>query len=142
MKIRLPYYELSKDVLEKYKSLFESLENSSLELELLELVYLRVSQINGCAFCFKKHADILRKNDVPQSKLDAIAGWDITNAFDEKEKSAFAWADSLTHISTTHAPDELFENLKKHFSDKEISDLTFAISSMNAMNRIIISVRQ
>jgi uncharacterized peroxidase-related enzyme len=142
MTIRLPYYELSHEALADFRAVGAYLEKSALGRDLLELVYLRISQINGCAFCLKKHSKALREFGMPQEKLDMLAGWHASENFSDKERCALRWAESLTHISTSHAPDEDFDALRAHFSDKEISDLTFAIANMNALNRLAISMRQ
>ena len=142
MALRLPYFDLSPDALAGLLAVGACLEKSSLGRELIELIYLRVSQINGCAFCLKKHSKALRDSGVSQDKLDILAGWHASHLYSERERSALAWAESITAINTTHAPDDLFEALNGHFSAKEISDLTFAIANMNALNRLAIGMRQ
>lgn len=142
MKLRIPYFDLSPDALAGLRSVNFYLESCSLERELIELIYLRISQINGCSFCLKKHSKTLREIGVPQEKLDILSGWKSCSSFSAKEMAALGWAESLTHISITHAPDEDYQQLINHFSEKEISDLTFAISNMNALNRLAIAMRQ
>ena len=142
MKLRLPYFELSPEALAGLRVVGACLQESSLGRQLIELIYLRVSQINGCAFCLKKHAKALRDYGEPQDKLDSLAGWHTSNAFSPQERAALAWAEALTHIASTHAPDDIFTVLGEFFTDKEISDLTFAIANMNALNRLAISMRQ
>lgn len=139
--LRQPYYDLSPDVYKGFLQASQALERSTLEKPLLELVYLRVSQINGCAFCLDMHSKALRQSGVDQRKLDALAGWHISAHFSDAEKAALAWAESLTHISTSRAGDEVYQPLLAHFSAGEISDLTFAISLMNAFNRLAVSMR-
>nr|WP_318385129.1 carboxymuconolactone decarboxylase family protein [uncultured Enterobacter sp.] len=139
--LRQPYYELSPDVYNGFVQASQALERSTLEKSLLELVYLRVSQINGCAFCLEMHSKALRKSGVAQRKLDALAGWHISHHFNDAEKAALAWAESLTHISTTHAGDDVYQPLLAHFSAEQVSDLTFAVSLMNAFNRLAVSMR-
>lgn len=107
---------------------------------MIELVYLRISQINGCAFCLGKHSQTLRDSEVAQAKLDCLAGWRISGLFNERERAALAWAETLTHVSEKGAPDALYEPLKAHFSDVEISDLTLAVALMNAFNRLAIGM--
>jgi len=141
MTIRLPYYELSAEALAGLRAVNSYLEKSSLGT-LVELVYLRVSQINGCAFCLKKHAKSLREAGLAQEKIDILAGWQASDVFSAQERAALLWAESLTAVSTTHAPDEVFDALRAHFTDTEISDLSFAIANMNALNRIAIGMRQ
>jgi AhpD family alkylhydroperoxidase len=119
-----------------------ALEKSSLGKPLIELVWLRMSQINGCAFCLEMHAKSLRAGDVPDATLDSLAGWRVSERFSPRERAALSWTEALTHVDRTHAPDEDYEPLKEHFSDAEISDLTFAIALMSAFNRLAIGMRQ
>jgi len=140
--LRLPYSQLSPEAYKGLLATKKALASSSLGLPLIELVNLRISQINGCAFCLEMHAKALRDGGTPEVKLYSLAGWRISAQFSEAERAALAWAESLTDIARTHAPDEVFEPLKAHFSDAQISDLTFAISLMNAFNRLAVSMRQ
>ena len=139
---RLPYYALSPEAYRGLGATKAALEKSSLGKPLIELVWLRMSQINGCAFCLEMHAQALRAGGTPQIKLDSLAGWRVSEQFDARERAALAWTESLTHIDQTHAPDEDFEPLKAHFSEAEISDLTFALALMSAFNRLAIGMRQ
>lgn len=142
MSLRLPYYELSADALQHLRAIGSYLEKSTLGIELIELVYLRISQINGCAFCLKKHSKALRDKAMAQDKLDMVAGWHASEAFSPRERAALGWAESLTAISATHAADADYAPLAAYFSATEISDLTFAIANMNALNRLAIAMRQ
>lgn len=123
--LRQPFSELSPEV---YKGLVQAsiaLEKSELGNALVELVYLRVSQINGCAFCLEKHSQALRKGGMAQSKLDALAGWRVSAHFTPAERAALAWAESVTDIATSHAEDEVYQCAARTFypaSDKR-SDL-------------------
>ncbi len=142
MTLRLPYSELSP---EAYRGLIQckmAIEQGSLGKSLIELVYLRISQMNGCAFCLEMHSHSLRKSGVSNQKIDTVAGWRVSHHFDERERAVLAWTESLVHIQESGAPDELFEALKKHFNDQEISDLSMAISLMSAFNRLAIGLRQ
>ncbi|MBU9825979.1 carboxymuconolactone decarboxylase family protein [Rahnella perminowiae] len=140
--LRLPYYSLSSSVMESMKAALGALENGPLDNVIIELAFLRVSQINGCAYCLDMHSKALRKMDVEQTTLDQLAGWQVSHAYSERERAALAWAESLTLIVATGAPDSAFEPLKAQFSDVEISELTFAISLMNAFNRLAVGMRQ
>ena len=140
--LRLKYFELSPELMSGFRAVKVGLENSAVGQKLIELVYLRVSQINGCAYCLNLHTNSLLKDGETQRRIAEVAGWRVSDQFSEKEKAALNWAEQLTNISTSHADDESYEALKKVFSDKEISDLTFAISLMNGMNRLAISMRQ
>jgi len=139
--LRQPYYELSPAVYNALVQAKTALENSTLETTLMELVYLRVSQINGCAFCLEMHSKALRKSGVPQNKLDALAGWRVSHHFDDRERAALEWAESVTDIARTHAEDDVYQPLLKYFSAAESSDLTFAIGLMNCFNRLAVSMR-
>lgn len=138
--LRLPFASLSPEAYQGLLATNNALAASSLGLPLIELVYLRISQINGCAFCLGKHSQTLRDSEVPQAKLDCLAGWRISGLFNERERAALAWAETLTHVSEKGAPDALYEPLKAHFSDVEISDLTLAVALMNAFNRLAIGM--
>jgi AhpD family alkylhydroperoxidase len=138
--LRLPFASLSPEAYKGLLATNNALAASSLGLPLIELVYLRISQINGCAFCLGKHSQTLRDSEVAQAKLDCLAGWRISGLFNERERAALAWAETLTHVSEKGAPDALYEPLKAHFSDVEISDLTLAVALMNAFNRLAIGM--
>jgi AhpD family alkylhydroperoxidase len=140
-KLRLPFSDLSPAAYQGLVSTSQALDKSPLGQELVELVYLRVSQINGCAFCLDMHAKALRATGVSQRKLDCLAGWRVSELFDAREQAALAWSESLTHISSQDASDEQYAALKAIFSDTEISDLTFAVSLINAFNRLAVGMR-
>lgn len=140
--LRLPYWTLSPEAYQGLGATKKALEKSSLGKQLIGLVWLRMSQINGCAFCLEMHTRELRAGDIADAKLDALAGWRASERFSERERAALAWTEALTHVDKTSAPDEDFDPLKAHFSDAEISDLTFAIALMSAFNRLAIGMRQ
>lgn len=139
--LRLPFSTLSPAAYQGLQATSQALGNSPLGLALVELVYLRVSQINGCAFCLEKHAKGLREAGVSQRKLDCLAGWRVSELFDSRERAALGWAETLTDVSSQGAPDEVYEPLKQVFSDVEVCDLTMAVSLMNAFNRLAVGMR-
>ena len=139
--LRLPFRSLSPAAYQGLLACNTALAASSLGLPLLELIYLRISQINGCAYCLGEHSQALRECEMPQEKLDCLAGWRISELFNDRERTAMAWAETLTYISEKGAPDELYEPLKAHFSDIEISDLTLAAALMNAFNRLAVGMK-
>lgn len=114
---------------------------TSIDAKLRAMVELRVSQINGCVYCVDLHAAQARQAGESQRRLDCVAVWRECRFFDEREKAAFAWAEALTHISDTLAPDDLYEGLKDHFSEKEIVDLSLIVSLMNTWNRLAVGFR-
>jgi len=119
----------------------ETYLGGAIDLKLLSLVKLRVSQINGCAFCLHMHyEEALKAGDTP-ARLNLLPAWEESRMFTEKERAALLWAESLTHIDVDRAEDETYAEVKAHFSDKEMSDLTIAIAMINAWNRIAISMR-
>ena len=141
-KLRLPYSTLSPAAYQGLLATKAALDHSTLGKPLIELVYLRISQINGCAFCLEMHAKALRAGGMSQVKLDSLAGWRVSAQFDARERAALEWTESLVHVADTHAPDSDFAPLQQHFSDAEISDLSFAIALMSAFNRLAIGMRQ
>ncbi|MBB5360021.1 AhpD family alkylhydroperoxidase [Rhodanobacter sp. ANJX3] len=139
---RLSYQTLSPEAYQGLSATKKALNKSSLGKTLVELVYLRISQINGCAYCLEMHTKSLRAAGVPDAKLDALAGWHASSHFDERERAALEWTESLVNVAQTHAPDKDFDAVKAHFSDTEMADLSFAIALMSAFNRLAIGMRQ
>lgn len=140
--LRLPYFDLSPAAYQGFLQVNKALDHSTLGKPLIELINLRISQINGCAFCLEMHAGALRSGGLEARRLDGLAGWRVSDRYTDRERAALAWAESLTDITNGHAPDELYTPLKAHFSDVEIADLTFAAALMNAFNRLAIGMRQ
>jgi len=114
---------------------------SGLDPKLIHLIRMRASQINGCAYCLDMHSMDARAAGETEQRLYTLDAWHETPFFTDRERAALAWAEAVTRISETHAPDELFEELKKHFSEKEIVDLTLATAMINLWNRVAISLR-
>ncbi len=115
---------------------------SSIDAKLRAMVELRVSQINGCVFCVDLHTKEALEEGETQKRLDQVVVWHESNLFTQAERAAFAWAESLTNIAQTHAPDPVFEALKDHYSEQQIVDLTFIISTMNMWNRMSAAMRR
>lgn len=139
--LRLPFSTLSPAAYQGLIATGQALAQSALGLEMVELIYLRISQINGCSFCLGKHAETLREQGVSQAKLDRLAGWRISELFDARERAALEWAETLTAVADKGAPDAVYESLRTHFSDAEISDLTFVVALMNAFNRLAVGMK-
>jgi AhpD family alkylhydroperoxidase len=109
---------------------------------LVDLVYLRVSQINGCAYCIDMHTRDLLKEGMPAEKLTLVQVWyEADDLFSERERAALAWAETVTRVAETHIPDDAFAAASAVFSEKELADLTIAIGLMNTYNRIAIGFR-
>jgi AhpD family alkylhydroperoxidase len=136
------YAEISKYTISCIYKSYESLDSSPLDKALRSLIELRVSQINGCAYCCNLHIADARKNKVSQNKLDLLPVWFSTKevVFSEKEVIALKWCEAITRGSFEKI-DEMKSEILKHFSEREIVDITSCISIMNALNRIAISLR-
>ncbi len=122
-------------------SLLVYVRNSGLETSLLDLVNLRASILNGCAFCVDAHAKDARANGETEQRLYAVAAWEQAPFFTERERAALAWTDAVTLISETHVPDEVFSRAREYFTEKELVDLTVAIISVNGWSRLATSFR-
>jgi AhpD family alkylhydroperoxidase len=117
------------------------LQTCGLDQRLVALVKTRASQINGCAYCLHMHTQEARKHGESDLRLHLLDAWRESHLYSERERAALAWTESLTHISTTHAPDEVYEAARRQFSDKELANLSIAIAMINAWNRLSIGMR-
>ncbi|MBV6497232.1 MAG: hypothetical protein JFAIHJKO_02370 [Pyrinomonadaceae bacterium] len=118
------------------------LATSSLETKLLHLVDMRVSQMNGCAYCLDMHSKDLRHEGDTEQRLYLLSAWhEAREFFTPREQAALAWAEAVTLVSTTQVPDEVFEAAKKEFTDVELADLTYAITMINTWNRFNVAFR-
>ncbi len=120
----------------------KAVKECDLEPELLELINLRASQINGCAFCLDMHTADARKGGETERRLYTVSAWRETPFFTPRERAALAWAESLTLLSQTHAPDADFTELAAHFSPQEQVDLSVAIATINSWNRLAVGFRK
>lgn len=111
------------------------------EERFLELVKLRASQINGCAFCVDMHARQLRELGEPNERIDAVAAWSEGPFFDERERAALAWTEAVTLLSQDHVPDQVFEQACAQFGETELINLTIVIATINVWNRIAVPFR-
>ncbi|CAM3072227.1 MULTISPECIES: carboxymuconolactone decarboxylase family protein [Pseudomonas] len=142
MHARIDFYTASPDALKAMLALEAAVGKLSIELPLLELVRLRVSQINGCAFCLDMHTADARKGGETERRLCTLSAWRETPFFTPRERAALAWAESLTLISQTHAADEDYALLKAEFSPAEQVDLSVAIATINSWNRLAVGFRK
>jgi AhpD family alkylhydroperoxidase len=141
--MRLDYTKLAPGGVKAFGGVYGYVMQSGLDDVLVDLVYLRVSQINGCAYCLDMHTRDLIKKGVTPVKLALVQAWhEAGSVFNEREKAALAWAESVTRVADTHVPDDVFSVVAAVFSEKEIADLTMAISLINAYNRLAISFRR
>ncbi len=115
--------------------------NCGLEPNLLELVKMRASQINGCAYCIDMHSKDARAAGETEQRLYALNAWHETPFFSGRERAALEWTEALTLISTSHVPDELYQRVRDHFSEEELVNLSIAVVAINGWNRLAISFR-
>ncbi|WP_395065738.1 carboxymuconolactone decarboxylase family protein [Paraburkholderia silvatlantica] len=142
MQARLDFYKASPEGTKAMIALEERASKSSIEKPLAELVRLRASQINGCAYCVDMHTTDARKGGETDRRLATVSVWRETPFFTERERAALEWTESVTLLAQTHVPDEVWERVKPHFSDQEIADLTLLIIAINGWNRIAVTFRK
>ncbi len=127
---------------EGFRSVCGYVSQSGLPATLIDLVYLRVSQLNGCAYCIDIHSRDLLNADVPVEKLLLVSAWDeVGSLFSDQEKAALKWAEVVTRVSDTHVPDDAYAEARATFTEKQLADLTISVGLMNAYNRLAISFR-
>ena len=142
MSQRFDYNHLSAVGLKGFGQVHAYLSQASLSQALVDLVYLRVSQINGCAFCIDMHSRDLLNQGMAVEKLLLVGVWrEAGGLFDTREQAALAWAESVTEVARTTVPDADYAAVRAVFSEQEVSDLTVAIALMNAYNRLGVSAR-
>jgi AhpD family alkylhydroperoxidase len=139
---RLDYAAIASQGARALGSVYGYVAQSDLSPELVDLVYLRVSQINNCAFCLDMHSRELRERGVKPEKLALLQAWrEAGSLFSDTERAALAWAETVTLVADTGVPDEAYAAARAAFDEKQLVDLTIAISLMNAFNRMAISFR-
>jgi AhpD family alkylhydroperoxidase len=138
---RMSYGKVAPGVLAAMQGLESCLNESGLEPKLRELVKVRASQINGCAYCLDMHTQDARTLGETEQRLYALTAWQETPFFTERERAALLWTEKVTLISVDHVPDEVYEQVRPHFTDEELVNLTLAIVAINGWNRLAISFR-
>jgi AhpD family alkylhydroperoxidase len=141
MKPRIDAFENAAGAMKAMFSLGAYLAKGSIEKPLLDLVYFRVSQINGCAYCLDMHSKDLRFEGESEQRLYLLEAWRESPFYSDRERAALAWAEAVTRITEGHVPDEVFEEVRSHFSEQELIDLTMAVITINGWNRINIAFR-
>ena len=139
---RINYAKASPEGFKALGGVYVSIQKSGLPKDLVNIVYLRVSQINGCAYCIDMHSRDLLRAGIAVDKLVLVPVWhDAGDVFSTRERAALAWAETVTRVAETGVPDADYEAAAAEFSDKELADLTYAIGLMNALNRLGITFR-
>jgi AhpD family alkylhydroperoxidase len=141
MKPRLNLLTAAPAILQPWIDLAQKSLASGLEPKLMALVTMRISQINGCAFCLHFHLDEARKHGESEDRLHLLSAWRESALYSDRERAALGWAEALTLIAQTHAPDDVYETLRRHFSAEEQVKLTSIICQTNAWNRFNIGFR-
>ncbi len=142
MQIRLDYAHAAPEGARMLARLYAYVALSGLDPVLIDLVYLRISQINGCSYCVDLHWRDAIEKGADARKLNAVAAWDEMPFFTERERAALGWAESLTLVASTRAPDEAYTAARAQFDDKSLVDLSYAIVLMNAYNRLGVGFRK
>lgn len=142
MKPRLNFFQSNPGAIKAMSGVEQHIANSSLEKSLIELVRLRASQINGCAYCIDVHTADARKAGESDRRLSTLSAWRETPFFTERERAALEWTESLTLIAVTRVADDTWERVNPLFSPAELVDLTLLINLINAWNRFAIAFRK
>ena len=143
MSMRLDYNHIAPAGVKALGGVYGYVTQSKLPATLINLVYLRVSQINNCAYCLDMHTRDLLKSGQKIEKLALLQAWrEAASLFDERERAALAWAETVTRVADTGVPDQAYEAARAVFEERELVDLTIAIGLMNTYNRLAISFRK
>lgn len=141
MRKRLEYGKAAPDGLKAMQGLEGYVRGCGLESSLLELVKMRASQINGCAFCIDMHARDARGHGETEQRLYALNAWRETPFFTDRERAALEWTEAVTEVTRGHVPDAVYESARREFDERELVNLTLAVVAINGWNRLAISFR-
>jgi len=141
MKARIDVMRVSPGIMHAMLGLERQVGQAGLDSKLLDLVRMRASQINGCAFCINMHTTDARKQGETEQRIYLLSAWQESPLYSERERAALAWTEAVTLIAETHAPDAEYEAVRAQFSEAETVNLTALIGAINAWNRIAISFR-
>jgi len=141
MEPRIDYLKSARGAYHALLGIEHYLEQCGLEESLQNLIKLRVSQINGCAYCIDMHWKDLKAAGEAEQRLYGLDAWEESPYYTDRERAALTWAESVTNIQEGHVPDGVFERVKEFFNDKELADLTLAVTAINSWNRLSIAAR-
>ncbi|MBX6342449.1 MAG: carboxymuconolactone decarboxylase family protein [Thermomicrobiaceae bacterium] len=141
MEQRIDYRRVAPGVTQAMRALEGYVRESGLEPTLLELVKVRASQINGCAYCLDMHTKDARALGESEQRLYALSAWREAPFYTDRERAALAWTEALTLVAVDHVPDAVYEEARRHFTEKELVDLTVAVVAINGWNRLAIALR-
>jgi AhpD family alkylhydroperoxidase len=141
MEPRINYTKVAAGAYHAMLGLEKYLHSCGIEEGLLHLIKLRASQINGCAYCLDMHWKDLRELGESEQRLYSLDAWEESPYYTDRERAALAWTDAVTRVTEGHVADEVYESVRQQFSEKELADLTVAVATINAWNRLSISGR-
>jgi AhpD family alkylhydroperoxidase len=141
MSTRIDYTKIAPEAFRAMFGLERYVRDSGLEPSLLHLIKMRASQINGCAYCLDMHSKDARAAGETEQRLYVLNAWREAPFYTERERAALAWTEALTLIAQNHVPDEIYDEVRQHFSEKELADLSLAVVAINGWNRLSISLR-
>jgi len=141
MEPRIDYLKSARGAYHAMLGIEHYLQQSGLEESLQNLIKLRVSQVNGCAYCIDMHWKDLRAAGESEQRLYGLDAWEESPYYTDRERAALGWAESVTNIQEGHVPDAVFERVKEFFNEKELADLTLAVTAINSWNRLSIAAR-
>jgi AhpD family alkylhydroperoxidase len=140
--LRVDYRAVQPQLYQGMRQLQKAVDSAGIEPALMEMVRLRASQINGCAYCVDLHAKAARAHGVEDERIHLVSAWREADCFSPRERAAFGWCDAVTKLAETGAPDEAYEELAASFEEQEVVALTWVIAAINAWNRIAVPMRQ
>jgi AhpD family alkylhydroperoxidase len=141
MDARIDVMKVSPGIFQAMLGLERQVRQAGLERGLIDLVRMRASQINGCAYCLDMHSKDARANGETEQRLYGLDAWRETPYYSPRERAALEWTEALTLVAETHVPDEVFERVRQHFSDDELAHLSLAVVAINGWNRLNIAAR-
>ncbi|CAN5450654.1 carboxymuconolactone decarboxylase family protein [soil metagenome] len=141
MQTRSSFYKVAPEAYQAMSALDKYVSQSGLDLGLLHMVKLRVSQINGCAYCIDLHWKDARSLGETEQRLYGLDAWHESPYYNDRERAALQWAEIVTRVGETHVPDAAYVFAREHFDEKELVDLTWAVAGINAWNRMAIAFR-
>ena len=141
MQARIDLMRVNPGIMQAMLGLERQVRQAGLDHKLIDLVRMRASQINGCAYCLDMHSKDARANGETEQRLYALNAWRETPFFTDRERAALAWTEAVTLVSQDHVPDSVYEEARQRFSEEELVNLTLAIATINSWNRLCISFR-
>lgn len=141
MSPRLRYAKAAPGIYEAMDALDQYLSECAIERALLYLIQFRASQLNGCAYCLDMHSKDLRAIGETEQRLYSLEAWRECPYYTDRERAALAWTEAVTLVTQGHIPDSVYDSVRHHFNERELSDLTLAVAAINAWNRLSIAAR-